>query len=171
MRIVQAPNNYEYGNGDIVCFLGGGIQKCGWHETVLDELCRLNPTHLVVINPKRDSFDLTNTEIAIEQIKWEFHYLNSLVNRPYIFSMYFDNSDSPQPICFYEIGRYIQIMKSFNSLSDCVISVHPKFSRKLDVITQVSLATDNMLIPTECTALEHANRIYLKYREIKVYLS
>lgn len=164
MQIVNAPNEPEY-NTAIKCFMAGGIQKCGWQEEFLDKMSDLDPIHLTIFNPRRDDFDINDKNAEREQITWEFKHLNEHLNEPYIFSMYFDASESPQPICFYELGRYLVLMK--DSLEDCVISVHPDFKRKNDAIIQTELATGGKVEVVECTPEEHACRVYKCYKNMK----
>lgn len=157
MRVIEAPNQVEDGLS-IFCFLAGGIQKCNWHSSVINALKEKDPIHLTLINPKREVYPEGYDEV-VRQISWEYTYLNKwLDDDNYIFSMYFDNSESPQPICFYELGKYAEKAKNK------VISVHPEFFRKDDVIIQCMLAGIQV---NECTSRKHAELIYREYLKIK----
>lgn len=165
MKVIQAPNEYYITGSEIPCFMAGGLQKCDWHNEFLDMLSDLDPHHLVVYNPKRSSFDMSDPKEAERQIKWEFKFLNMYLDRPYIFSMYFDDSESSQPICFYELGRYMALLSPY--FEHAVISSHPKFSRSLDVLVQVGLVTEDPNFVKLCSPEEHAKRVYKAYRSIK----
>lgn len=166
MKVIKAPEEYLTLSHEIPCFMAGGLQRCEWHDEFLNMLKSFVASRLVVYNPKRESFELDSEDAAREQIAWEFKYLNAYIGKPYIFSMYFDNSESQQPICFYELGRYLALLDKASSLDSCVISCHPYFSRKLDVETQVKLATNGLVEVKFCSPREHATRVYGEYRTI-----
>ena len=163
MLEVRAPN-YWSKEDKVMCFLAGGLQKCNWHSSVFNYLASLETDDLVIFNPKRDDFDIHNPEMEVEQITWEYHHLNDFRENPkFFFSMYFDQSESVQPICFYELGRMLALLNP----SRCVVSVHPGFSRKNDVIIQTALATNNKVRVEQAFPTVHAARIYAKYQELK----
>ena len=166
MKIIQAPEEYLCPSDSIPCFMAGGLQKCDWHTEFFEELNKYSCMHLVIYNPKRTVFDMQDPAIEEQQITWEFKYLNAYLKRPYIFSMYFDCSSSPQPICFYELGRYIALLQD-SGWDSVVISCHPEFFRKRDVIIQTRLATNSAVQVEECSAREHACRVVKAYRDIK----
>ena len=170
MKVIQTPNDYTCSSNEIPCFVAGGLQRCEWHNEFLNELNKRTLNHLVIYNPKRDGYDVNNLSLAEEQIKWEYNYLNKYVSDKYIFSMYFDNSESVQPICFYELGRYLEVMKNNDNLHNCIISVHPKFSRKNDVIVQTRLATNNLIKVNEITPSQHAKKVIEVYNNMKYQL-
>ena len=147
MKIVTAPDQYKIQDSDICCFLAGGISLCKeWQKEVIDHLIKLNLRHkmhnLVIFNPRRKDFSMDDSYAEDEQIEWEFEYLNKMD----IFSMYFCKSDSDQPICLYELGRYLEVMMN-NYLEDhlldrIIISVESGYKRERDVILQTNLALE-----------------------------
>ena len=156
MKVITCPEEYERQPNDIFCFLAGGVTNCWeWREEVIAEIMKLtsgcsNKQELILFNPKRADFKPEDSE---KQILWEFKYLNDMD----IFSMYFCNSPSLQPICMYELGRYLEVMKQkseyyskyfdFESVFNrIVISVEPGYSRSMDVILQTNLALDNKIM-------------------------
>lgn len=147
MHIITAPSYESYDN-DIKVFLAGGITNCiDWQMDVLNNLDYLNARsyNISIYNPRRKDFDVHNPNAAEEQIAWEFENLNNMD----IFSMYFANSESVQPICFYELGRHLEKMKNRfpdDYLDRIVITVNDSFSRKNDVITQCKLALGKDII-------------------------
>lgn len=172
MRVYTAPEvptstfdimNY-FDKNNIKVFLGGGITKCHfWQKDVLQKLYNIGEetvSKLIVFNPRREQFDAADPRPAEDQIKWEHHFLMKCD----IFSMYFCNSESVQPICMYELGRYIEVMK--HRFPDSwerriVISIEKGYSRENDVIVQTGLAFGDRMtdIDTNATPERHARKI------------
>ncbi len=139
MKVLTAPECYEPGYKDVKCFLAGGITGCpDWQKSVIGYLKEQSDLdNLVIFNPRRDVFE-NSEDAAHEQISWEFDYLNSCD----IFSMYFC-ADQIQPICLYELGRYVEVMKRrfpADYQKRIIISCSPYYPRHFDVVSQVSMA-------------------------------
>lgn len=134
-QIIEAPNCDAIKFASV--FLAGGITKCeDWQSEVIK---RLEPHGITVFNPRRKRFDISDATEELRQITWEFRKLEEMD----IFSMYFCNSESVQPICMYELGRYIcRMQERFpNDWKDrIVISVEKGYSRAGDVFVQTNLA-------------------------------
>lgn len=145
MLVITAPTNYEASALQTTIFLGGGIQKCWeWQQACIDEIKRLakvhkiNTSNLVIYNPRRPVFDKdAKTREIQKQIEWEYHHLEYCD----IFSMYFCESESVQPICMYELGR--NVAKKFHqytperAANSIVVSAEIGYSRYLDVAYQL----------------------------------
>ncbi len=161
MKVITAPEEYERQPNDIFCFLAGGITGCGnWQAAVISYLdthySSYTTSNLVIFNPRRENFPIDDTEAASKQIEWEFKYLNQMD----IFSMYFVGSDSLQPICMYELGRYLEVMKRRfpdDFIDRIWISVEPGYKREIDVKIQTSLALCNT---TDLTNLTKAVKVF-----------
>lgn len=162
MKVITAVEDYKLDGDDITCFLAGGINKCpNWQKEVIEELKKLGEfEHLVIFNPRRDNFPIDDPNASEEQIKWEFKWL-SLAS---IFSMYFCNSESVQPICFYELGRNLATRK--RGTGCFVISVEDGFSRGKDVSIQTALALGYPCVHFHATPEKHAKRIAKQYEHI-----
>ena len=138
-------------------------------------------SHLVIYNPRRSSFDMENPYEQIRQIEWEFEMLELCD----IFSMYFCESESVQPICMYELGR--NLLKKKNDwvcrdeyqvlmmlpISTCV-TVEKGYSRINDVLIQTKLATNGYVVPTiapdqQYGIRKHARKILDNYRALARY--
>lgn len=145
MRVITAPENYKREANDICLFLAGGITNCrDWQSELIEKLATItNNENLVVFNPRRDNFDIHNPNETIRQITWEFKMLEMCD----IFSMYFcGDTTSDQPICFYELGRYIARMQAKypgSWSSRIIVSCEKNFKRYKDVQLQTLLAVDN----------------------------
>lgn len=153
----------------IPVFLAGGITNCEEWQKVVINYFKENWKHergIIFLNPRRDSFDVTNPNATREQIEWEFKYLNT----PHVlFSMYFSNSPSPQPICFYEMGRALgkkSEIDNFDKLpkNAVFVATHKDFHRKADVLIQGELA-DYGSIPSEVDSAEHYAQLLMEYIE------
>lgn len=74
----EAPS-YDFNANDFpqetkTLFIGGGITNCeDWQTTVVEELLKTVP-NVVIFNPRRKSFHLTE-ENRLKQISWEFFHL------------------------------------------------------------------------------------------------
>jgi len=135
-------------------FLAGGITKCeDWQSKVIK---RLEPYSVTIFNPRRKSFDINDLTETLKQIAWEFNRLEEMD----IFSMYFCNSESDQPICMYELGRYIcRMQERFPDWKDrIVVSVEEGYSRADDVFVQTRLAGLFDVCP-DASPESHADRI------------
>lgn len=168
MLVIEAPTSiFMSPTNSIHVFLGGGISDCkNWQEEVIEYLQQKEDTDdLVILNPRRKSFNINDKSAANKQIEWEFNQLSHAD----IFSMYFVNSDSVQPICFYELGRYLVRMQDRfpeTYKNRIIVSVEDGFSREIDVKVQTSLAL-NEKITFAKTPQEHAEAIYKAYQKIK----
>lgn len=83
--------------------------------------------------------------------------------------MYFSNSESPQPICFYEMGRALGKelkVDSFTGIreNDVFVATHKDFHRKADVLIQGELA-DYGSVPSEVDSPEHYAQLLMEYIE------
>lgn len=139
---IVAPEKTNIPDSALRIFLAGGIQKCEDWQNELIELFKMNnfDDDICLINPRRENFPIDDPNAAEEQITWEFNMLEQCD----MFTMCFLNSESDQPICFYELGRNIERMKQRFPLTwrdRIVITCDNKFKRKEDVKIQTMLAT------------------------------
>ena len=173
MKVINAPESYNMEDGEISVFLAGGITNCpDWQSEIISRLNHpMYNESLVVFNPRRENFPIHIPSAADEQIKWEFNQLS----RMDIFSMYFCESDSDQPICMYELGRYIsEMQKRFpvDWKDRIIISVEGGYKRINDVIVQSRLACGKIFINTGQPQVEvlrdlHIKQIIKAYRHIR----
>lgn len=182
MKVITAPEEYIKEDKDITCFLAGGITNCWeWQDIVIETLNNINLPNLVLFNPRQKNFDIKNPDAADNQIRWEFEYLQKMD----IFSMYFcGNTISDQPICFYELGRYLQTtINKYNNINDhFLVTVESDFKRVKDVITQTNLAVKyvnnysnrvfveeiNLEDDRKLSAQSHARKIASMYTQLSL---
>lgn len=140
-------------------FLAGGISNCkDWQKAVMQEL---KDTDVSIFNPRQEHFDITDKSASYKQIQWEFERLEQMD----IFSMYFCNDNSDQPICMYELGRNIVRMQNrFPSdwQNRIVVSVEDGYRRKQDVLIQMKLCAPTLCVNENATPETHAKSIILK---------
>ena len=139
MRVITAPNKYIPEKNDITLFLAGGITNCpDWQKEVIKGLEGIDS--LVIFNPRRENFPIHDPNASFEQIKWEF----DMLEKANIFTMYFSDGESDQPICMYELGRNIlrmQMIYPTDWQDRIVITCNEGYKRKNDVLIQSKLAT------------------------------
>ena len=148
MKVITAPEKYDLKDGEVGIFLAGGITNCdNWQKDIIkrleDDTHESDKKNFVIFNPRRDNFDIKKDD-PIEQITWEF----KMLEKSHVFSMYFCDGISDQPICMYELGRNIVRMQNrfpTDWQERIAISVESGYKRKTDVIEQVSLATNDLV--------------------------
>ena len=171
MKIITAPEIYKNNNNNnITCFLAGGITNCpNWQNEVIKNIqeyssrTNIDLRYLDIYNPRRENFPIDNPNAAQKQIEWEFKYPEECD----IFSMYFCNAPSDQPICMYELGRNIsEIKKNYSKTWEhrIIISVEKGYKREQDVFIQTRLATNSIIKPFSwATPVFHAMAIVNNY--------
>ena len=143
MRVITAIENYDLKSDEVSVFLAGGITNCpDWQKDIINKL-QNDYTNLddklVIFNPRRENFPIGDKSASYKQIEWEFNALE----KADIFSMYFTSGISDQPICMYELGRYISRMQAKYPVDwkrRIIISVEDGYKRKEDVLIQTHLA-------------------------------
>ena len=149
MRVFTAPEEVTLSKYDVTCFLAGGIQNCpNWQRDVIDILKSIAGLNdLVVFNPRRDNFPIHDPNAAQEQIQWEFNHLQTMD----IFTMFFCDGPSDQPICMYELGRNLVRMQDRfpdDFVNRTVITCDQNYRRKQDVEIQTGLAIGQKDLPS-----------------------
>ena len=146
MKIYEAVNEPTleelYDEKYVKVFLAGGISNCrDWQSEVIEELNKYHGLeNLIIFTPRRKDFDITDPTATDKQIEWEFKYLEHMD----IFTMFFCDSESVQPICMYELGRNIVRMQQRfpkDWKNRIIIAAEDGYARKDDVKTQTLLAT------------------------------
>jgi Nucleoside 2-deoxyribosyltransferase like len=137
MVYVESPNKLHK-KLDEFCirhslFLAGGVSNCSdWQKEVVS---RISDLDVIVFNPRRISFDTTNSEVEKEQILWEFEMLHKA---SYI-SFYFCE-ETVCPITLYELGTWSRSNK------ELIIAMDENYSRRRDVEIQISLIRPELKI-------------------------
>lgn len=130
--VEQLPDN----NFDWRLFLAGGITNCpDWQSEMIKKLKHLR--ELVIFNPRRKNFDISNPGASEEQINWEFNYLMDAD-----FILFWFATGSIQPIALLELGKYALS----NDHVPVFIGCDPKYERKQDIEIQTKLARPEIQI-------------------------
>lgn len=144
-------------------FLAGGITNCKeWQKEVIREF---ENEDVSIFNPRQEHFDVNDKNASYNQILWEYERLE----RMDIFSMYFCNDNSDQPICMYELGRNIVRMQNRfpNDWQDrIIISVEDGYRRKQDVLIQTCLCAPALFVSGDADTQSHAYYIKLALRKL-----
>jgi len=173
LKEIIAPIEYISLQNEVTLFLAGGITNCPeWQKDIIKRLNDLSSDKLVVYNPRRDNFPINDSSASYGQIQWEFDKLNKVD----IFSMYFTSGISDQPICMYELGRYISIMQQRFPIdweNRIIISVEDGYKRKQDVIIQTELACGNKIhvnsqVNDDVLKTYHAEYIIKAYKQLVI---
>ena len=143
MKVITAIEKYDVKPDEVSVFLAGGITNCpDWQKDIINKI-QTDYTNLddklVIFNPRRENFPIGDKSSSYKQIEWEFNALE----KADIFSMYFTSGISDQPICMYELGRYISRMQAKYPVDwkyRIIISVEDGYKRKEDVLIQTRLA-------------------------------
>lgn len=164
IKVITAPiYDWAAGPGDpFLVFLAGGITNCeDWQSIVIDYLNKNLPDYIkeevAILTPRRKDFDITNPNATEEQITWEHDALEVMD----LFTMYFADGPSDQPICMYEYGKHCEL----RSWDLVVATTHPDYKRKEDVLIQTRLAHPDIEVNVG-DALTHAEAIVKRLKEI-----
>ena len=159
MQVITAPESIEGIIGPC-CFLAGGIQQTPeWQNDVINMLREYDG---ILMNPRRANFPIHDPNAAREQITWEF---NALENAS-VFSMFFCNCASDQPICFLELGRHTALRKMFGDHRTFVLGVEKGFKRAQDVYIQTELAFPRAAVRISDNLEQHARNILEAMRHV-----
>lgn len=155
------PEDYSTSN---TVFLAGGITNCvEWQDLVIEYLMKTEADlnrDILILNPRRPNFPMGDQAEAGRQIEWEFDALNA----SNVFSVWFSNSSSVQPITLYELGRQMVIRAKYpNSV---IVGVGPAYSRLYDVYKQVVLADASIHARISTNLCDHSASILRALAEV-----
>lgn len=125
MKYIECPQVYRAGKQPSL-FLGGGITSCPQWQDVMVDLLKELP--LVVLNPRRASFDVNNRSMEVAQITWEHRHMQRATAILFWFPC-----ETLCPITLYELGKWVGTEKRL------FIGHHPDYQRRRDLRIQVEL--------------------------------
>ena len=139
MRYVKCPDILFHGFNEFTLFMAGGITGCpDWQESFKALLS--DEGSLVLVNPRREMFDITDPTMSDQQIKWEHIHLEQCQGVSFWFP-----EETLCPITLYELGKIAMSNKVM------FVGTHPNYKRRFDVIKQLQLVrpeikvTDNLV--------------------------
>jgi len=125
MKYIEAPEQYKGIQPSV--FLAGGITSCdNWQRRMTD---LLGDTDMVVLNPRRERFDVDDPDAVRDQIAWEFEHLRRATVRLFWFP-----SQTLCPITLFELGTWSGPGKPL------LVGLDREYQRRTDVEIQLSLA-------------------------------
>ena len=135
IKVFEAPNLYNNSIhlGSDKLFLAGGITNCpDWQSEAIQILKEKDKEYLMnvfVLNPRRQNFPIDDPNAAMEQIAWEYKYLE----KSNIILFWF-SSGSLNPIVLYELGMWGNSKNAKNK--KIFIGCDKEYSRIQDVTIQ-----------------------------------
>lgn len=123
-------------------FLAGGITGCwNWQAEIKPHL--LTIPGLWIVNPRRESFDVSNPKETDIQIEWEHHYLDACPNILFWFP-----EETLCPITLFELGKM-----AMNPNKTLFVGCHPWYEREKDVVKQLSLIRPEIKVSFDLESL------------------
>jgi hypothetical protein len=131
MRYIECPEEYN-GEGKSL-FISGGIGNCeNWQNSLID---LLKDEDILVMNPRRRSYDLDHKYIEKEQIGWEAENLEKSTGVSFWFP-----KESLCPITLFELGKQIPKNKPL------FVGMHPEYQRRENLEIQLGLTRPDVKI-------------------------
>lgn len=143
MRYVEPPDSYKKRRGDYSLFLAGGISGCpDWQSRVVQEFSKWSD-NFVILNPRRKYFDIYNSAMAAEQIRWEYEHLSRASGILFWFC-----ADTIQPISLFELGRHStkKSLATKNGHRRIFVGTDENYERRFDIVHQLSMVDHRMVI-------------------------
>jgi hypothetical protein len=124
MIYMECPNKTDLDKKSL--FLAGGISGCrNWQAEVVAYTQSID---YILYNPRREYYDITNQDIAEEQITWE----EEMMRKADFIAFYFCR-ETICPITLYELGVYNMTKKPI------IVGMDQDYSRRLDIEIQTKL--------------------------------
>ena len=130
--ITPETEGFPLAETETAVFLAGGISGCpDWQRTVGQWL---TDTNLVLLNPRREHYP-DDPDAARAQITWEYGYL-----RRADAVLFWFPCETLCPITLFELGTCSR------TETPLFVGTHPDYSRKNDVLIQLSLARPEITV-------------------------
>ncbi|SBW27984.1 hypothetical protein FDG2_5489 [Candidatus Protofrankia californiensis] len=118
-------------------FLAGGITGCpDWQQ---DATALLAPYDVIVLNPRRASYDGSDPDAADMQVRWEYTHRRHPALAAILF--WFPPSAMTQPIALLELGEMFA-----RPAVPIVVGADPGYVRRTDVVLQCRYARPEVTI-------------------------
>lgn len=164
MRYVEAYADHEgyfYRKSakEVAIFLAGGITGCADWQARAYELLEYAVRgekwrdNIVLINPRRKSFDVKDIAMTVRQIEWEHAHLRSADAIFFWFP-----PETPCPITLFEYGKWLVSKKPL------FVGCHPQYPRLQDVYIQTRLERPVLLVHADLTKVIEAALDFVETR-------
>jgi hypothetical protein len=148
LRYVEALEEYQPASQPAV-FLAGGISGCpDWQREAVG---LLQDEPVVLLNPRRAAFAVSDPAAAPQQIDWELRHLRLADAVLFWFPW-----ETLCPIALYELGAWSMTRKPL------FVGVHPDYPRRQDVEIQTRLARPDVPVVYGVTDLAEQVRRWLR---------
>jgi hypothetical protein len=121
-------------------FLAGGVT--GTPDWQTEMVAKLGDSPLLLLNPRREHFDVTDPQRAVQQIEWEYQHLR----RANAVSFWFPK-ETLCPITLFEYGYWLGGRKPL------FVGCDPEYSRRFDLEQQTRLERSEIHIVNSLDAL------------------
>lgn len=126
---------------NVFLFLGGGITGCpDWQKEMIERF--KDEVHLVLCNPRRASFDITDQSMSEFQIEWEARHLHMCDAILFWFPYH-----TLCAITLFELGKYAAQGKKI------FVGCHPAYTRKFDIEHQLKQFRPEIIVHDNFTPL------------------
>lgn len=134
--VAPEPLTSRLSDGPVV-FLAGGITDCpDWQATAIEALAH---DHVVLLNPRRPTFDAADPAAADVQVRWEYgHRWHEQLS---FMLFWFPASPSVQPIAMLELGEALARPEL-----PIVVGAEPNYPRYQDLVRQCGAARPNLVV-------------------------
>jgi hypothetical protein len=155
MIYVECPNKVK--ETKLSLFLAGGIHNCrAWQKDIISIL---HPLDIILYNPRREKFDISNPKMTEEQITWE----EEMIRKADVVSFYFCK-ETECPITLYEMGNCVMMDKPI------LIGMDRDYSRRKDVEIQIKLKRPEIQIVYGVTNLaDSIKKLFTKKLRVPDY--
>jgi len=151
MRYVKCPENFYPGFNEFSLFMAGGISNTSDWQSIFRSLL-IAEASLVLINPRRDKFDITDPEAPDIQIEWEHLHLERAQGISFWFS-----PETLCPITLFELGKVAAGTKK-----PIFVGAHKQYKRRLDVVKQLTYIRPEVKVVHNLVDLSQQVKDYLK---------
>jgi hypothetical protein len=142
----------EYDGPEPSLFLAGGISgTVDWQAEIAHRLADLP---LVILNPRRKNFPISDPAAAQAQIEWEFRHIRRATAVLFWFP-----PETLCPIALFELGG-----RSLVREQPLFVGTHPQYQRRLDVVVQLQLARSEVRVVSDLPALAEQVREWFERR-------
>jgi hypothetical protein len=146
LKIIKCPTEYSESHKSV--FLAGGISGCWDWQSRITDLVEEKGLDIVLLNPRRENFDITDPTMSRQQIIWEREHL---IKADII--LFWFPSETMCPITLYELGFWT------NSDKPLIIGCDENYQRRFDVEIQTSLSRDTVVHDSLEKLVEELGRI------------
>lgn len=135
MKYIECPETAILSDDDVRVFMAGGISNCpDWQKEMAERFTTISD-NLVLMNPRRRTFDVSNPSDTEFQIEWEFFHLTSADAVLFWFPY-----NTLCPITLYELGVQAALD------TPIFVGCHPAYPRKFDVEKQLQLIRPDVTV-------------------------